>query len=192
VGVVARDPGGRTIDGIQAVQARIAQIQQMVASLEPSGVPSAGSSTATSSGTATGAVDASSGTFAAAMNTAQAGDKQQWANAFLTRLGMPVTSENVRAVVAWEKAEGTKAQFNPLATTRSMPGATNFNSVGVKNFASYGDGIEANAAALTNGRYGNILAALRQGNSAVAVAQAVANSPWGTGNGVLRVLQSGG
>jgi hypothetical protein len=192
VGVVARDPGGRTIDGIQAVQARIAQIQQMVASLAPPGVAAAGSGAAASSGSATGAVDASSGTFAAAMNTAQAGDKQHWANDFLTRLGMPVTSENVRAVVAWEKAEGTKAQFNPLATTRSMPGATNFNSVGVKNFASYADGIEANAAALTNGRYGNILAALRQGNSAVGVAQAIANSPWGTGNGVLRVLQSGG
>jgi hypothetical protein len=190
VGVVARDPGGRTIDGIQAVQARIAQIQQMVASLAPPGVASAGSGAA-ASGSATGGVDASSGTFAAAMNTAQAGDKQQWANDFLTRLGMPVTAENVRAVVAWEKAEGTKAQFNPLATTRSMPGATNFNSVGVKNFASYADGIEANAAALTTGRYGNILAALRQGNSAVAVAQAIANSPWGTGNGVLRVLQSG-
>jgi hypothetical protein len=176
------------------VQARIAEIQQLVASFGTPGAVATGTAAAGSIGStsSTGAVDASSGTFAAAMNTAQAGDKQKWASDFLTRLGMPVTSENVRAVVAWEKAEGTKAQFNPLATTRSMPGATNFNKVGVKNFASYADGIEANARALTNGRYGNILAALQRGNSAVSVAQAIAASPWGTGNGVLRVLQSGG
>lgn len=174
------------------MQARIAEIQQLLASFgAPTAAAGAGATTASSTG-ASGAVDATSGTFAAALNTAQAGDKQKWASDFLTRLGMPVTSENVRAVVAWEKAEGTKAQFNPLATTRSMPGATNFNSVGVKNFASYADGINANAAALTNGRYGNILAALQRGDSAVAVAQAIAASPWGTGNGVLRVLQSGG
>ena len=177
------------------MQARIAEIQQLAASFGangPTGTTAGAGASGTSATSGTGALDASSGTFAAALNTAQAGDTQKWANDFLTRVGMPVTSENVRAVVAWEKAEGTKAQFNPLATTRSMPGATNFNKVGVKNFASYADGIEANAAALMNGRYPNVLAALQRGNSAVAVAQAIAASPWGTGNGVLRVLQGGG
>ncbi|HZR12418.1 MAG TPA: hypothetical protein VFC33_04135 [Acidimicrobiia bacterium] len=153
----------------------------------------AGSSTSLAGGGTdpTSAVGATGSTFATTLGNVQGTPGQtQWANDFLTRLGMPVTSENVRAIVAWEKAEGTKAQFNPLATTRSMPGASNFNSVGVKNFASYQDGIEANAEALTNGRYPNILAALRRGDSAEAVAQAIASSPWGTGDGVLRVLQS--
>ena len=108
---------------------------------------------------------------------------------FLTRIGAPVTASNVQAIAAWEQAEGTKASFNPLATTQAMPGASSFNSVGVKNYASYADGIQATVQTLTNGRYGNILAALRAGNSSIAVAQAVANSPWGTGQGVLRVLQ---
>jgi hypothetical protein len=67
---------------------------------------------------------------------------------------------------------------------------TRFNRVGVKNYATYQDGIDANAHALMNGRYTNILDALRAGTSATAVAQAIADSPWGTNGGVLRVLQS--
>jgi hypothetical protein len=118
-------------------------------------------------------------------------NREQWAHDFLTRLGMPVTSENVRLMVAWQQAEGTRAQYNPLATTQGMPGATRFNSVGVKNYVSYDDGMAANIKAITNGRYENVLAALRRGDSAVTTAQAIAASPWGTGQGVLRVLQHG-
>jgi hypothetical protein len=104
---------------------------------------------------------------------------------------MPVSNENVRAIAAWEQAEGTAAHFNPLATTQSgYNGETRFNSVGVKNYASYEDGLSANIKAITNGLYGNILAALQAGTSAEAVGQAVANSPWGTHEGVLRVLNS--
>ncbi|HEX5095250.1 MAG TPA: hypothetical protein VFX21_04525 [Acidimicrobiia bacterium] len=117
-------------------------------------------------------------------------DPVQWAKDFLTALGMPTSSENVRAVTAWEQAEGTRAHFNPLATTQGgFAGTSNLNSVGVKNYASYQDGIAANVKAITNGRYENVLAALRQGTSATAVAQAIAEGPWGTHDGVLRVLR---
>ena len=101
-------------------------------------------------------------------------DPVQWAKDFLTRLGAPVTASNVQAITAWEQAEGTKAAFNPLATTQGgFAGETQFNSVGVKNFASYQDGIDANVKVITNGLYRNILAALQQGNDAMAVAQAI-------------------
>jgi hypothetical protein len=120
-------------------------------------------------------------------------DPVQWAKDFLTRINMPVTSENVRAITAWEKAEGTAARFNPLATTQGgFPGATKFNSVGVKNYVSYEDGLAANAKVIQNGLYGNILAALRNGNDAMAVARAIKASPWGTGGLVERILSSGG
>ena len=76
-----------------------------------------------------------------------------------------------------------------MATTQGgFAGESKFNSVGVKNYASYQDGIAANVHALTNGRYANILSALGAGNSAVAVAQAIKDSPWGTGGLVLKVL----
>jgi hypothetical protein len=117
--------------------------------------------------------------------------RQRFATDLLNRLGMPQTQENLRAMVAWQTAEGAAASFNPLATTRYAPGATDSNSVGVKNFRSYEQGLQTTIDTLRNGLYGNILAALRNGNSATRVAQAIADSPWGTGDGVTAVLESG-
>jgi hypothetical protein len=182
------------MDGIQGVQARIAEIVQAFS-------PPAPAAATTSDGSASaGGTDFASALAEATGSTATAStlsftpstDRTQWATDLLNQLGLPVTAENIKALGAWAQAEGTKASFNPLATTQSMPGATSFNSVGVRNYASYADGIRATAQTLTNGHYPNILAALRAGNSAVAVAQAVAASPWGTGQGVLRVLGASG
>lgn len=116
--------------------------------------------------------------------------RTQFARDVLSKLGIDATSENIRAMNAWAQAEGTRAQFNPLATTQGAAGATRFNSVGVRNYASYTDGVDATVKTMTNGRYGNILEALRAGNSAEAVGRAIADSPWGTHEGVLRVLRS--
>jgi hypothetical protein len=118
-------------------------------------------------------------------------DPVQWAKDFLTRLNAPITSENMRAITAWEQAEGTAARFNPLATTQGgFSGETNFNSVGVKNYASYADGLDANVKVINNGLYSNILAALQRGDDAHAVAQAITNSPWGTGALVDKILSA--
>jgi predicted membrane metal-binding protein len=195
------------MDGIAAIQARIQQIESQFGTRSTGGVLGTSDPSTTATGTTT---TAGSGSFANALTNAQSTsatsaavptssgtlnrsgvDSVQWARDFLTKLNMPVTSENVRAIAAWEQAEGTKASFNPLATTQGgFAGETRFNSVGVKNYATYQDGIDANAHAITNGRYTNVLDALRAGNSAHAVADAIANSPWGTHGGVLRVLAS--
>jgi hypothetical protein len=181
------------MDGIAGVQARIDEIVGRF-----SGAP-VGASTGTVAGGVLGAGEASGandfastlarvGQDSGSLNKAGV-DPVQWAKDFLSKLGMPLTNENVRAITAWEEAEGTRASFNPLATTQGgFAGTTNLNSVGVKNYASYEDGIAANVRAITNGRYENVLSALRQGNSAQAVAQAIADGPWGTHDGVLRVL----
>jgi peptidoglycan hydrolase CwlO-like protein len=109
-----------------------------------------------------------------------------WAQAFLKSLGVPLTADNVAAVVAWEMAEGghwyNTAYYNPLNTTQSMPGATVFNSVGVKAYTSWAQGLKASVITIRNGYYGGILDALGRGNDAQAVANAVAASPWGTGS----------
>ena len=109
-----------------------------------------------------------------------------WAQAFLKSLGVPMTADNVAAIVAWEMAEGghwyNTAYYNPLNTTQSMPGATVFNSVGVKAYTSWVQGLKASVITIHNGLYGGILDALRRGNDAQAVAGAVAASPWGTGS----------
>ncbi len=183
------------MEGIAGVQARIQDIISRFETPRPKSLEPATTGTfasvlaqAQSPGatTASGSIPASDGT----LNPAGV-DPVQWAKDYLTALGMPVTESNVRAITAWEQAEGTKAAFNPLATTQSgFAGETQFNSVGVKNFATYEDGIAANVKVINNGLYPNILAALRQGTDAMAVAQAIEDSPWGTGGGVIRVLNS--
>jgi hypothetical protein len=115
-------------------------------------------------------------------------DHVRFARDLLARLQLPQTAENIRAIDAWARAEGTRATNNPLATTQGWENATRFNSVGVRNYQSYEDGLAATARTITNGYYPNIIAALRDGSDAMAVARAIAASPWGTGHGVERVL----
>lgn len=167
------------MESVHAVRARIAAIQGSFGARRSAALPAT---------PATG--------FAAALANAQAPattgaspDRVKWAGDLLDRLGMPKTAENQRALIAWARAEGTAASFNPLATTQGASGASNFNSVGVKNYPSYEVGLDATVKTLRNGRYENILAALRRGTNAIDVGQAVEDSPWGTGGGVLRVLR---
>jgi len=114
--------------------------------------------------------------------------RTEFAHDLLARLGFRVTRANTRALLAWMQAEGGSASYNPLNTTQPAAGASNYNSVGVKNYTSYNQGLTATAQTLRNGHYGPILRALRAGKSAMDVARAVAKTPWGTGSGVVRVL----
>jgi peptidoglycan hydrolase CwlO-like protein len=106
----------------------------------------------------------------------------RWAELLLSRLGAPICQDNLIVVVAWESAEGTAAAYNPLATTHDYPGATDFNSVGVKNYPSLGDGIQATIETLTLGSptygYGSVLASLAACAPAESTAAAINASAW--------------
>lgn len=115
-----------------------------------------------------------------------------WQAAMLHALGAPATPANLKFLNAWAQAEGGSASYNPFNTTQDAPGASSYNSVGVKNYASPNEGIRATVQTLLNGRYNPIVSGLRSGHATAAqLATAVANSPWGTGSGVLRVLGAG-
>ena len=131
---------------------------------------------------------------AAVAALAQSGQHRTWwCVSLLDRLGAPVTSENLRGLFAWIGAESNAASLlNPLATTEDAPGARNANSVGVKGYPNDEIGLDATVRTLHNGHYPGILAALARGNSALAVTNAVAASPWGTGINATRRLLSGG
>lgn len=112
-----------------------------------------------------------------------------WQSTLLNLLGYRDTPQNELFLSDWQRAEGGNASNNPFNTTQPGFGATgNYNSVGVKNYADPMAGLKATAATLRNGRYGSILAALQAGNNARAAATALANSPWGTGSLVLKML----
>lgn len=106
----------------------------------------------------------------------------EYAEALLPRIGAQPTWYNLIACAAWKLAEGSQAAWNPFDTTEDAPGATDYNSVGVKNYPDEATGVSATAATLLNGLYGGTLTALRLGNDAYAVARAVGTSPWGTGD----------
>jgi hypothetical protein len=113
-----------------------------------------------------------------------------WSVQLLDRLGAPVTTENVRGLAAWIEAEFNRADLNnPLATTMPAPGAISVNDHGVKSYPSEAIGVDATVRTLQNGLYPGILAALAAGDSALHVVQAVAASPWGTGENAVRRLQ---
>ena len=84
------------------------------------------------------------------------------------------------ALVAWAWAENSEATWNPWDTEENWPGATYYNYAGVKNYPSEAIGLAAWWKTLTNGYYRSVLLALQAGQSSLAIATAVANSPWGT------------
>jgi peptidoglycan hydrolase CwlO-like protein len=103
-----------------------------------------------------------------------------WATAFLGAIGAPVSHSNLVALVAWQSAEGTDATYNPLATTYRMPGSTDFNSVGVQNYSSLAQGLDAiHRTLLASGHgYEQILAALAASADAMTTGQAINASDW--------------
>lgn len=111
-----------------------------------------------------------------------------WQQAILRGIGAPATPENIRYLNAWAQAEGGSASNNPFNTTQPAGGASSYNSVGVRNYTSPQQGIAATVQTLKNGHYGVLLNALRSGRSAMADAQAEAQTPWGTGSLIMKVL----
>ena len=105
-----------------------------------------------------------------------------WAALLLSSLGAPQCQDNLTVLVAWQVAEGTAAAYNPLATTHDMPGATAFNSVGVRNFPSVEVGLQATVETLqlpvASYGYGAILYDLAQCAPATTTAMAINASSW--------------
>jgi hypothetical protein len=105
-----------------------------------------------------------------------------WAKLFLTSVGAPACGDNVAVVITWEAQESTAAAYNPLATTHLADGATAFNSVGVRNYGSLEQGVQATADTLQLGSdtygYGAILDALAACAPAAMTAAAINASAW--------------
>lgn len=92
-----------------------------------------------------------------------------WRKDVLARVGAPVTKANLEFLGTWQRWEGghtnNAARWNWLNTTSSAPGAVrSINSVGVKAFDTYENGVNATVQTLNNGRYSDIVAALRSGD----------------------------
>jgi hypothetical protein len=89
---------------------------------------------------------------------------------------------------AWQQAEGGTARHDPFDTTEPWPGATDYNSAGVKNYASREDGVDATVKTLLNGHYNDIVTALRRGESPYVVADLIGVSSWGTNGDTIKAI----
>lgn len=108
----------------------------------------------------------------------------------IRELGYPYTIHNRRAFASWMQSEGGKARFNPLNTTKLMPGSTSYNDVGVQNYASLDDGVKATADTLRENQrgYDRIRRCLRLNYSAKTTVSAMGDSAWGTGKTLMLII----
>lgn len=107
-----------------------------------------------------------------------------WRFRLLRAIHAKGSAENRRLLGAWARAEGGSARYNPLNTTEPWPGATDYNSVHVRNYRSGADGIAATAATLENGYYKGIVHDLQDGTlpaKMIVQRNAAEFSTWGTG-----------
>lgn len=91
--------------------------------------------------------------------------------------GVPI---NVLCGVVWIESEGSSARNNPLDTEQPWPGATNYNSAGVKNYVTTQDGWSATITTLFNGYYTALVHELRNPRSAEDTISFIYSSPWGS------------
>lgn len=111
----------------------------------------------------------------------KAGKYQTFFESVLEGIDAPASDAHITGLAAWHKAEGGSATWNPLNTTQPASGATDYNSVGVKNYPNEAIGVSATIKTLVNGNYPKILEALRAESFDIkALADAVDTSVWGT------------
>src|ERR1044072_4022930 len=113
---------------------------------------------------------------------AQAITRGKFAAEVTKRLGADVTLHTRRAWAAELQAEGGSARNNPCNTTLNMPGATNYNSIGAKNYPTAEIGIEATVKTLKQQGHGyhKIRKRLRANDSATRIVKGFGESEWGT------------
>jgi murein DD-endopeptidase MepM/ murein hydrolase activator NlpD len=152
-----------------------------------SSVVAPSSSELLSTGAASNTTSMSSGS---SVSMSSSGSQAEFATSLLAGLGAPLTEGNVKALTTWMRFEGghwkNSATYNPLNTTLTVPGSTSMNSVGVKAYANWNEGLQATISTLTGSKadargYTAIVNALRSGTDANSVLDAVNNSAWLSG-----------
>lgn len=130
---------------------------------------------------------------------------EQFARALLPKVGCKrvpfvglLTKRRARALYCHMYAEGHGGAFNPMNSTLQRPGSRAINSVGVQDYVSFAQGVEATAETLNYGARKNVYGyrpirrRLRFNASAKSVLEAVENSLWGTGGLAREVWEKNG
>ena len=105
-----------------------------------------------------------------------------FAKGVLGKIGAPTTPNNLELINAWGDFENVNPKYNnPLATTKTMPGAKSFNDAGVKAYKDWQQGVDATVATLQLGFYKDVVAALKAGDTPLSeFRKIVGSSKWGS------------
>jgi hypothetical protein len=100
----------------------------------------------------------------------------------MKKRGHPKTRHTRIAYMTMAQSEGGNAKNNMLNTTLVWPGATNYNSVGVKNYPSEYAGVEATSQTFDSPGHGyeRIERLMKADASAKEIVEAWSDSDWGT------------
>jgi hypothetical protein len=106
-----------------------------------------------------------------------------FAKALTNSLGVPASSNNLAAIVAWEAQEGGNyvnhsIQHNPLNTSLGGFGGTPVTGVGIMSYPTWSDGLAATAATLKGSAYAGVRQALAVSADPSDTLQAINDSPW--------------
>jgi len=109
------------------------------------------------------------------------------AHAVMKRRGIPKTWRNRVVFMAWAQSEGGSARNNMLNTTLPKSGATDYNSVHVKNYPSAEVGIQATVETFdTPGQgYERFERAMKRDARAEDICRLIGESSWGTGSKLI-------
>jgi hypothetical protein len=99
-----------------------------------------------------------------------------WQEKLCYAIAGKVNRQAVRLLTAWQRAEGGSADFNPLNTTMSVPGATLYNKAGVRNYPDELAGLAATLLTLRLAYYRKVVASLRS----MLLASSPGIHTWGT------------
>ncbi len=99
------------------------------------------------------------------------------------------SADTIKLVSAWTKGESTAAKYNPLATTLKYGTSSDFNSVGVKNYSTRQEGIEASVMTLRGDfrGYSDLRIGLASDDPERALASGGLDT-WGTGTAAVTVI----
>jgi hypothetical protein len=115
-------------------------------------------------------------------------NRLQWSVVWREDAGLPpgpvdvsgAANVNDLVIVTWINSEGSLAYNNPLDTEQPWPNSTDYNSVGVKNYATLDDGLAATTKTLYNGYYKTLVSILKNPTTAENGISAIYWSPWGS------------
>lgn len=113
-----------------------------------------------------------------------------WALDLLDGLGAPHSNSNLQVLYSWmyQESGGGGGMWNPLNTTQQWTNTTDYNSSGVKNYASYQDGQAATVRVLHDNAYSQIVLEFHKGDSSNGLIAAITSSIWGTKSLSLKPL----